>query len=211
MKQILPVLADIADGIFATVLVGLMTETDILWWHFLVGIPLAMMPDLDAVPELLRRGKVAASKDYVHDHREGLHYPVTFLLVGVVFVAATDFFGWLFLIATMLHFVNDSYGVGWGVAWLWPLSRSRYKVGERKVNQLKHMLVADGVWEGLSTDERRVRPVVSWSETELHPYIARWGKDDWINAYYLSLNWISVTEYALFALSILALVFSLLY
>ncbi|MBI4086724.1 metal-dependent hydrolase [Candidatus Kaiserbacteria bacterium] len=210
MKQILPVLADIANGIFATLLAGWITNTEIFWWHFLVGVPLAMMPDLDAVPELLRRGKVAASSDYVYDHREGLHYPAVLLLVGIVLAWLVGFFGWLFLIATMLHFVNDSYGVGWGVAWLWPFSRTRYKCADRKVNQPKRMLVADGVWEKLSVDERRVRFIVSWSEEELPRFIMRWGRGDWIDKWYLTRNWVSVTEYLLFMCSLFILVAFLL-
>ncbi len=210
MKQILPILADIANGIFATLLAGLVTHGEIAWWYFLIGIPFAMLPDLDAVPELLRRGKIAASSQYVYDHREGLHYPLLFLIVGISVVWVSPFFGLLFLFATMLHFINDSYGVGWGVPLLWPFSSRRYKFVDRKANRMKHMLIADGDWGMLSTHERTVRPVVFWTEEELPGYIARWGMDNWIDRYYLHLNWTSGIEYSLFVFSMILLVFTLL-
>ncbi len=61
MKSILALLADWANGIFAVLLAATILGLDPLWWHFIVGIVLAMSPDIDAIPELLARGKVASS------------------------------------------------------------------------------------------------------------------------------------------------------
>lgn len=209
MKQILPILADIADGIFATLLAGWITNTEILWWHFLVGIPLAMMPDIDAVSELIRRGKASVCVEQPEDHRSGLHYPATFLVVGVCLIFLYPFYGTLFLCGAMLHFFNDLSGIGWGIPILWPFSDRRYKLFGRRVNRLKRTLVENGDWQKLPEDERRLRLVVSWSKEELHHYIVRWGMDEWIEPYYLTLNWTSAIEYALFALSLLLLVITL--
>ena len=209
MKEILALLADWANGIFAVVLAAYITQTDIVWWHFLLGLAFAMCPDLDAVPELLKRKKTAASAEHPVDHREGLHFPIFFLLAGIGFVYIQPFFGWMFLIATMLHFINDVYGTGWGVPLFGPLSHRRYKVLGRRVNRMKSLLIQDGDWDTLSHDERRLRIIVSWTKEELTPYITRWGMEDWIERCYLRINWISGIEYALFIIAIVLMLWSL--
>ncbi|MEX0917727.1 MAG: metal-dependent hydrolase [Candidatus Paceibacterota bacterium] len=211
MKALLALLADIANGLFAVVFAGLLTGTEVVWWHFLVGIPLAMCPDLDALPELLRRGKVGASGEHAHDHREALHYPVLFVLAGVAFAYFVPYWGWMFLAATILHFVNDFYGTGWGIPVLWPLTNRRYKLLGRRVNRLRTILEANGDWDSIPEEERTLRLVVSWSHDELRDYIRKWGLDEWIGPYYLRLNWISGIEYVLFLLSLIAAYITLVY
>ncbi len=211
MKQILPILADIANGIFATVLAGLITHTEVLWWYFLIGIPLAMLPDLDAIPELLVRGKVSSSNVHIHDHRDGLHFPILFLCAGLLLACYLGFFGYLFLFATMLHFVNDLYGTGWGIPIFWPLSKRKYKFFGSKVNQSEIMLRENGIYDTLEPVEQRQHFLASWSEEEQPAYIKRFGYDDWIDRVYLTLNWISITEYMLFALSLILLLVTLIY
>ncbi len=209
MKNILVLLADIANGIFAVVLASFVTHTEVVWWYFLIGIPLAMFPDVDALPELFKRGKVSATEDYANDHRDILHFPVLFLIVGVMLILQFGFWGWVFLFATMLHFINDLYGTGWGIPLLWPFSKKRYKLLGRRANRLKSVLVEDGDWQKLSSDERRLRGIVSWSQEELQYYITRWGMDNWIERIYLKLNWISVIEYSLFIFSCVLVVLQL--
>lgn len=109
MKQALSLLADIANGIFAVLLAGYFSGTEIVWWHFIIGIPLAMSPDLDALPELIRRGRVGSSAGHTHDHRDGLHFPILFLVTGLLLTYLFPFFGLLFIFATVLHFINDLY------------------------------------------------------------------------------------------------------
>lgn len=210
MKQALSLLADIANGIFAVLLAGYFSGTEILWWYFLIGIPLAMCPDLDALPELLKRGRVGSSAEHTYDHRDGLHFPILFLVTGLLLTYLFPFFGLLFLFATALHFINDLYGTGWGIQLLWPLSKTRYKVFSRRVNWAKRQLVETGVWDNLPSDERKLRLVVAWKEVELPDYIRKWGVDDWIDLVYCHLNWISVIEYSLFILAIILLFINLI-
>jgi hypothetical protein len=201
MKSSLAILADVANGVFAVFITAHLTSTDILWWHLFVGIALAMCPDLDAIPELLKRGKVAASNQYTHDHREALHFPVLFIVIGVVILQFNVYWGAMFLTATMLHFVNDLYGTGWGIPLFWPITNSRFKLLGRRANLLKSVLVDKGLWESLPHEERRLRLMVIWSHDELSEYIKKYGIDDWIERYYLRLNWISGIEYFLFILA----------
>lgn len=210
MKPILSLLADIANGIFAVLLAGYFSGTEILWWHFLIGIPLAMFPDLDAIPELLKRGRVGSSATHIYDHRSGLHFPILFLIVGSILTYLFPFFGLLFFIATTLHFINDLYGTGWGIALLWPFSKTRFKLFSRRVNWARRQLKATGAWKETLSEEKRLRLVVSWKEEELPYYIEKWGVDDWIDLVYCHLNWISAIEYSLFTIALILLVLNLI-
>jgi len=212
IKNVLVLLADIANGLFAVLIAGYVSGTEVVWWHFVIGVLLAMSPDLDAIPELLRRGRVSCDAEYVSDHRDMLHYPVLFVLVGVLLILFVNtFFGTMFLAATMLHFFNDFYGTGWGIPLFWPLTDRRYKFCARRAGRLKRLLKANGDWDTLPHDERRFKILVSWSRDELDSYIERFGIDDWATPYYLTTNWVSGTEYALFVVAVILAVNALLY
>ncbi len=208
MKSLLSILADFANGIFETLIAGALTGIDPSW-HFIVGVLFTMSPDLDAIPELLKNGSVAASAKHAHDHRDMLHYPIVFIIIGIILMYFVPFWGWLFLIATTLHFLNDSFGTGWGVSLLWPLTNKRYKLFCRRANLLKSILKEKGLWSQLSDDEKRLRFIVAWSHTELTEYIQKYGIEDWVERYYLRLNWISTIEYSSFVAAILLLFFVL--
>lgn len=209
--KILPILADIANGVFATVFAGYVTGTEILWWHFLIGIPLAMLPDLDAIPELMHRGKISFYVDQPKYHRDGLHYPIVFLIAGVALIFFVPFWGWLFLTATMLHFVNDLYGTGFGIQLFWPFSNRYFKFFTRRAGWLRYMLREYGIWDQLSMSERKVRFYVSIKKDDMPGYMKQWGLDQWIEPYYLRLNWVSGVEYSLFVLALLVVAVTLLY
>ena len=115
MKNILALLADWANGIFAVLMASWWLGVEPLWWYFLIGIAMSHLPDLDAVPELIRRGKVSASADNAYDHREGLHYPIIIIGLGGIAAYLFPYWGLVLLIALLLHLVNDLYGTGWGI------------------------------------------------------------------------------------------------
>ncbi len=162
MKNILALLADLANGIFAVLLASYVTQSEVVWWLFLIGVPLAMCPDLDAIPELLKRGKVSASDEYAYDHRDLLHLPILYILVGTLLAWLFGFWGFVFLFATLLHFINDLYGTGWGIPLFWPITKKRYKLLGRRANRMKALLIEDGSWDRISSDERKLRLLVSW-------------------------------------------------
>jgi LexA-binding, inner membrane-associated putative hydrolase len=201
MKNILPILADVANGVFAVVIAAMVYDVDIQWWYFVVGILCAMSPDIDAIPELLSRGKVSASAEYASDHRTFLHYPLVSLPLGILVTFFFGFWGFLWLVALTLHLINDLYGTGWGLQLAWPFSHTRYKVLARRVNWLKLPLLSDPRYKDLPESERRLRVVVSWKHDEFDSYMRTWGEDDWISNWYLRLNIVSCIEYGLFAVA----------
>jgi len=198
MRYILPLLADWANGLFALMAAAYITQTEVVWWHVPVALLLSHLPDIDAVPELLRRGKVSASAEHARDHRTFLHFPIISIPLGIITAVLFGFWGWVILLAIVLHLVNDLYGTGWGLPLFWPFSARHYKVLGRRANRLYRILQKEGDWDRLPEPEKRLRLVVSWDESEFSSYINRWGVDDWIDLWYLRLNWISVVEYALF-------------
>jgi hypothetical protein len=211
MKNVLPLLADWANGIFAVLLAAYLLGIDPLWWHFLIGIIFAMSPDIDAIPELLIRGKVAASAAYTKDHRTFLHYPALAIPLGLLAWYVAGYWGLVWFIALVLHLINDLYGTGWGLPLLYPVSARHYKFFARRVNRVPALLRETGEWDKLDESERRVGVVTSWSKLELPHYIARYGVDDWIRYWYLMFNPTMLIEYALFATAMLLLFLTLVY
>jgi hypothetical protein len=210
MKNVVSLLADWANGIFAVLIASWWFGVDPLWWHFLVGLVLSHAPDIDAIPELLKRGKVAASAEHPHDHREALHYPVVLITLAAGIAYVLPYWGTIFLVAVILHLVNDLYGTGWGIKLFWPISNRNYKVLGRRVNRLRYLLEQDGDWDKQTYEERSLKWLVSWSPRELPSYMTRWGIDDWIPKYYFHLNSISLIEYGLFIIAFVLMLITLL-
>ena len=209
MKSILALLADFANGIFAVLIACAVYDVEAVWWYFLIGLPLAMLPDIDAIPELFKRGRVSSDASYTRDHRTFLHYPIISLIIFTPVYFFGGFWGLLVVTAVVLHLINDLYGTGWGLKLLWPLSTRHYKFFGRRANRLHSMLAKAGDITLLPPDEIRLRFMVSWSEAELSNYIKRFGVDDWIVHWYLRPNWVSVVEYSLFLIAATLMIVSL--
>jgi len=198
VKYILAVLADWANGLFALVAAQVLTGTALEWWYIPIALLLSHLPDVDAVPGLVKFGNVAVSaKEEGRDHRSLLHYPVLAVPVCVLAALYGGFWGLVVAIVVPLHLLNDLYGTGWGLQLLWPLQRSHYKLLSRRVNRL-HSMFSEEEFSQLPTGETRLRGIVTWSEKELPAYIRRYGMDDWIESWYLQLNRVSAVEYTLF-------------
>jgi len=210
LVQIPSLFADWANGIFAVLAVSWITGIEPQWWYFLIGILLSHSPDIDALPELLRRGKVAASVDHPEDHRSLLHYPIPVLMALALLIPVDPYWGLVWFAAVTLHYCNDFYGTGWGLRVMWPFLPHNYKLLGRRVNRLEHILRSGGDWGQLSESERRLRFVVSWNQAELPQYLLRWGIDDWAVPYYWRFNWIMAVEYSLFLLAIVLMLLALL-
>lgn len=210
MKSILALLADFANGIFAVLIACAVYDVAPLWWYFLIGLPLAMLPDVDAIPEILKRGRVSVDAHYTRDHRTFLHYPIISILIFTPVYFFGGFWGLIVVLAVTLHLLNDLYGTGWGLQLLWPLSTRHYKFFGRRANRLRSMLADGGYLKDLPVEETKLRFMVSWSEAELADYITRFGVDNWIIYWYLKPNWVAVVEYSLFLIAMTLMIVSLI-
>jgi len=163
-----------------------------VWWHFLFGIVCALLPDIDAIPELIAHGRIGQKQvKSIHpkNHRTFLHYPVVHIFLGLWLYGAIEYVGMIYLLATGLHLVRDMLGTGWGIKALWPLSDKNYRFFSHCNNEFF-------TTQAMSDEETAVF-------AEAH------GNSNWLEETYLRLTWISGIEYSLFVIALLLLVWHL--
>lgn len=184
MHRLLPLLGDVGLGILSTFCVEWVSGYEFEILHYIVGLIVAFLPDLDAFgdKEFLRRGVVAAHAGNLRDHREGLHKPIVWFVGAAILWIFSPIFGPIIFFGILVHFLHDSVGTGWGVQWLWPCT-TWYKLFVTKQNHL--------TWKIF---------LMSWKQEELPGLIGRHGFSDWIEKLYLRPTIISVTEYLIFLL-----------
>ncbi len=114
---------DIALGMLAGLVVGAGFNLEFVWLFILLGAIFALLPDFDFLVMLARRG-LARDRRFDHDHRDLLHKPLIYIPVGAA--AAFGIGGaplaTLFTSGSVIHFLHDSTGIGWGIRWLYPFS-----------------------------------------------------------------------------------------
>lgn len=187
---IAPWIADFGHGILIATAFLYFTHGEPTLWFYLLAIVFSVLPDLDGVQEFLKFRNIGASQGRATDHRDGLHFPLLWLLTGIGFYYLNPLLGGLFIACTLAHFINDSWGTGWGVQWLWPLSHKSYKLLSR------HEKDAD-----IST----THVVVSWDTSEKKEVMETQGNPNWLHDIYLRPTIISIVEYGTFVLSLLVL------
>src|SRR3989344_3650418 len=181
---------DIGFGIIGALLVSHWFAVALSHTVLGLGILFALLPDSDYLAYLAQRG----NPKFAHRHRDLLHKPLPFLVLGtfIAYFVGGAFTATLFAVAVSLHFLHDSVGIGWGVRWLWPFSPRSYKFFSEP----------DGrVWS------RRL--LVSWSPDELNAAAERFGEGDWFRKYYLRFHPVGLIELVGFAGALVALYFFL--
>lgn len=148
--------------------------------HTLFGLPLGahlvvtcvvfiVLVDIDCLFRIAEKGWIPG---FGHEHRDWLHWPLIYMPLGTVIIwyMAGWQFGVLFLALSLAHFIHDSIGVGWGVAWLRPFSSRYYKFFSRPA-------------EDASVTFTRL--VVSWTPEEQKEVAAKYGNPYWIRDTYI--------------------------
>ncbi|MBI4021941.1 MAG: metal-dependent hydrolase [Candidatus Andersenbacteria bacterium] len=112
---------DIGIGLLVATIFGVATGSESPLLLLGIGVAGALWPDLDFSIWLARHKKV---DHLAHRHRDLLHRPLALMppLTLVVWLALGWQAGALFGITTVLHFIHDTIGHGWGIKWLWPLN-----------------------------------------------------------------------------------------
>lgn len=173
---------DIAVGIVGTLAMayGFGTEASPLLLVF--GVAAALLPDIDILPGLRRS---------VHDHRSFTHYPALYVPVTLVmYVLLGPLYAAVFALCVYAHLIHDTIGIGWGVAWLWPLSRRRFLFPEKGRRQRHGLLM-------------------SWTPEEEAALAADHHDPHWVKHFYLRPNPIAYVEYSALLVGIVALVWYL--
>lgn len=191
---IAPWLADFGHGLLIATLFHMVLGLAPSAMIYGLAVLFSILPDLDGIPEFLIFKNIGASHDRPKDHREGLHYPILWLMAGTMLSLIAPLYGTLFLICTMVHFLNDSWGTGWGIKWLWPLSHNSYKFFS-SAHEDAHV--------GASSF------ISSLNTTEKATAIQTKGNPNWLEDVYLRVTPISVIEYSTFILGLLLTVLHL--
>ena len=118
-------LFDLGLGLILSVLTGFTLGREFSVLFLVVGIVSSIIPDWDMIPHLIiKRGKL---DEWAHKHRDISHYPL--LTIPVFSLISYFSFGPHYAVLTgiviFVHYILDTFGIGWGVKWLWPFS-SRY-------------------------------------------------------------------------------------
>jgi membrane-bound metal-dependent hydrolase YbcI (DUF457 family) len=186
---------DAGLGILSAVTVCWVFGVDPTFSLILVGILFAYIPDIDWVLDahFWKTGRVAAYAQNPYDHREGLHKPLLWALAisgfGIVFGGVGPFIAF---VAVMAHFLHDTVGTGWGMPWLWPLSKRRIKLFATKQNEVV------------------LYPfLMSWSREELTHYITNYGRANWKDYYYGSWTAVAIGESVVAGLGMFVLIITL--
>jgi hypothetical protein len=112
---------DFSIGCLIIVLLGFTFNTELLWWQILLGGLLALTPDIDVVPTLIR-GRTPS-----FDHRQTIfHRPMLVLATVTIlgYLLGGTFWAIACFVLVLYHFLHDVdwFGNQYGIAWLWPYS-----------------------------------------------------------------------------------------
>lgn len=152
---------DVFGGMVIALVLSKFYVIKLTFFIFLLAAIFCLLPDIDLII-WLKKHRWRIDK-WTHEHRDILHYPILYLTSGSLLIwwLANQFYGVLFFSCSLIHFLHDSVGIGWGIRWLFPFSKRNYKFFTRK-----HL------------GEKR-RLIVSWNPAELKIEVEKRGQDDW--------------------------------
>lgn len=178
---------DIGAGLILGVLLSLLTTINYALC-LSIGVAAALLPDLDFVFSYLRSKKVPTT-----EHRDGLHYPLIVIpVIGLMGLAVSPAVGAVFALGSLIHFIHDSIGIGFGIKWLYPFRKNSYLF----LFQIK-------------TPANAAMPkqkFYSWSDRERAEMIKKYAYPDWIRYVYFQLNPYGMFEYFILALGLVVTV-----
>ena len=181
---------DAGSGIFAAMLTSWVFGTPLSWMLIAVGVIFAFLPDIDYLVHLGRGG----TSRNAYRHRDLFHYPLLFIPTGViVFSFVGKEWALLFGVASFLHFLHDSIGIGWGVQWLYPFSKDHYTFFYRYQPRHKERL------------PRQFALVLIWKHEEIDMLADKYGDENWIRNIYLRWHPYAIAELLFFLVALAAL------
>lgn len=160
---------DIGIGLIAAFLAAPYFDISFAWLCVL-SVIFALLPDLDAIVQLVRSRSVGKLQ---YDHRDLFHRPIPYILLGGLLVLLLCGWKWalLFSILSLGHFIHDSIGIGWGISWLYPFNYRYYKFFTSSFKK--------------SNEENREEVIAGWTPTEQNKIAEQHGDPDWLlNMYF---------------------------
>jgi LexA-binding, inner membrane-associated putative hydrolase len=180
---------DIGIGLILGVLLSSLTALNYKLC-LVIGIGACLLPDLDYVWKAIQTRRLPHS-----EHRDGLHYPLIVVpITGLLGALINPYVGLIIGFGTLLHFIHDSVGIGFGIKWLFPFNKNSYLF----LFQIKTPANA-------SMPKQRL---YSWNDAERDEMIKKYAYDDWIRYVYFQYNPFGLFEYSFLLLGIvIAIVF----
>ncbi len=186
---------DIGIGIIMAIVASELFRVQLNFLLVLVGVIGALAPDFDYIVHLLQGG---TSRNEQH-HRELDHYPLLFVpIIGIIgwYLGGAP---WSFLLAigSLLHFIHDSIGVGWGVAWLFPFTTDAYSFFY--------------LFQPPHKPSFSKRLVYVWRKNDIERLQRDYGDEEWLRNVYFSFHPLGIFEYAVMISSLGILVWYCMY
>lgn len=179
---------DIGTGIFLPIALAAGFDLPLSWQFVSAGVFFSLLPDLDFAWHLVRGG----NHKNAYDHRDLLHFPLLYIPIGSALISLfSPILAILFAAASLLHFIHDSVGLGWGVEWLFPFSRNHYSF-----------------FYSFTPPGKKPLPqkiIYAWPHKVLPALDKRRGDPEWVKNVYLSLHPYAIIELAVFAAAIATL------
>jgi len=113
-------LLELSIGIWSAVFISYYFGEELTVSFVLLGVLFAKLMDVDFIIYLFKNNwKV---DQFAHEHRDIFHYPILYSFGGcIVFVYFSySALAALWLLASLGHFVCDTFFGGWGIRWLSP-------------------------------------------------------------------------------------------
>lgn len=183
---------DFGAGIFVSIFVSYFLKADISIWLILFSVACAVLPDMDFVYFYPKRHDTK----YDHKHRDIIHYPLLYLPIGTIvfWLVLGKVWAIIFLLASFLHFAHDSIGIGWGVKWLFPFSKTNYSF---------FYLV------GKPPIKKKFGFIYILSQEKLPGIAQKYGDPNWVENIYYKWHPYAIVEMAIFVISLIILFFYL--
>lgn len=176
---------DIGVGILLSIGVAELFSVPLTPWLVGFGILAALLPDIDITTLLWGKWK----------HRVATHFPLAYLPIFVwAFVLLGPVYGTLLTLGVLSHFVHDTFGIGWGIAWGWPFSRRKFLLfpGKRR----EQVMGRFASW--LPEEQAAIETAIEARS----PYV---GSGSWVIDYYFRPTLLAFIEYGTLLLSLVAL------
>ncbi len=183
---------DIGLSLIYAVLISNFFHLDLNLTIILLSVVFGLLPDLDVSVEIFQEGMLKGNGDRFH--RTLTHFPILYIpIIPVVFFKYGGFWGALFTVNIISHFLHDSVGSGWGLKWLWPFSKRSYKIFSNPIHgKLSRNFI------------------VSWSQEELKISIEKYGDKNWVKNLYLTFSNTLILELIVLFTGIIVLIATVL-
>ncbi|MFA6160182.1 MAG: metal-dependent hydrolase [Parcubacteria group bacterium] len=181
---------DIGVGILISIIVSYIFNIDFSIWLIIFGIICTLLPDADFIYFYPKRHDTK----YDHKHRDLIHYPLLYLPIGTILILVIFGKIWaiVFFVASFLHFLHDSVGIGWGIKWLYPFTKNNYSFFY--------------LYSRIKKRGRR-KFVFIFNEKNLPELVAKHGDPNWVENIYYKWHPIAQVEFGVFIVSLIILYF----